>query len=280
LSLSCVLVGAVTAEDSSGNTGLLAAIGIGVVLLAVSLWMRGNGKYELKIADVGLGALPFLIWMLWSGQISKLGFAGMEIEVRDAILDAASAPVSAQVKTLQGVVEEIAPGEREEKGGSDLLPALVEARLEALEFRLGRGSYYVGDVIKRYLDTLSPTPFFKYVLVFDEQNRLFGMFTQRELVDALNRRAGNGHDWFAKVLNRGGAEAGAELAGISGFVPGEVAVTPQVDKRKALEEMERIGSSILPVVNPESREFIGVVERSRLTASLILDIAGDLERTK
>jgi len=277
---SCLLLGLMTANDASGNTGLLAAIGLGAVLLVISLWMRTTGKHELRMADVGIAFLPFVIWMLRSGQISKLGFAGMEIEVRDAILDAERAPVSAQVKTLEGVVEEIGPGEREEKGGSDLLPALVAARLEALEFRLGRGGYYVGDVIRRYLDTLSPTPFFKYVLVFDEQNRLFGMFPQRELVDALNRRTGNGHDWFAQVLNRGGAKAGEELAEIPGFVPGEVAVTPQVDKRKALEVMERIGSSILPVVNPENREFIGVVERGRLTASLILDIAGGLEGTK
>lgn len=263
----------------AGDAGFWWTTLFGVVLAAFAVWLRGRGKLELKLADVAIGSIPLLFWLVASGQVQKLGFAGVELEVREAILAATSEPVQAQVTSVEGIVDRIESGERGAKGAVDLLPELLRQRIEALEFRLGRGDYYVASAIQRYLEALGSQAFFRYVLVFDEQGRLFGMFDEASLLEALGGER-DGYERFAALLNRGGEEAGRELSGLPGFVSGAEAMTPGESKRLALTRMERLGSSVLPVVEPESGKLLGVVERDRLTASLILDIAGELENGK
>lgn len=48
------------------------------------------------------------------------------------------------------------------------------------------------------------------------------------------------------------------------------------DKKTVLEKMENLGLEILPVVS-EKGKFLGVVDRSRLTSSLIIDMANKLK---
>ena len=69
------------------------------------------------------------------------------------------------------------------------------------------------------------------------------------------------------------------LAELPGFVGLETAVSQKADKREALAKMERLSVDWLPVVNPRN-EFVGVVDRSRLTASLVLDVATSLKESK
>jgi hypothetical protein len=106
---------------------------------------------------------------------------------------------------------------------------------------------------------------------------LFGMIDARKLVSVLQepgRR--DGFDYLAQLLNDSGGEA---LADLPGFVPATAAVHDDTDKRVALQKMEELGADWLPVVEPDGR-FNGVVERSRLTASLILDVAQRLEAAR
>jgi hypothetical protein len=61
-----------------------------------------------------------------------------------------------------------------------------------------------------------------------------------------------------------------------------MAVKPDEDKKRVLGQMEQLALEWLPVVRQENgiMQFQGIVERSRLTASLILDVANQLESRK
>jgi len=272
-------------EPLKGPWGLGGALAIGLTLLVVSMQRRAHGKPEIRPTDLALLLLPFLTWLLMSGQITKLGFAGVEVEVRQAILSAADASVEDQVTTVEGVLTELDAVSRGAKGAPNLIQQYLDRQVEALEFRLGRGSYYVGSVIQEYLDALVPQPFFRFVVVFDEAGGLFGLVRGRDVVAELERRRHSrlrtlpleeSYDELAKILNDGGETAQAALRAIPGFIGGELALTPSASKREALAAMEAAGLPLLPVVDP-NRALLGVVERDRLTASLLLDISRSLE---
>jgi hypothetical protein len=79
---------------------------------------------------------------------------------------------------------------------------------------------------------------------------------------------------FAEWLNRGDGEA---LARLPGFIGRQHALNEQTDKRQALQRMEVLNLDTLPVVQEKER-FSGIVDRSRLTASLLIDVANNLEK--
>ena len=129
--------------------------------------------------------------------------------------------------------------------------------------------------LQQYLETLSKYPFFRFVVFLKSNQTLFGMIDARKLA-ALLQDPQSGLDFarFAALINRGDDQA--RLAELPGFVPAGADVTRQSDKRKVLEKMEERGAEWLPVQTPEGR-FEGIVDRSRLTASLILDVTNQLE---
>ena len=73
-----------------------------------------------------------------------------------------------------------------------------------------------------------------------------------------------------------------KLSTMSGFVSLDMAVKADADKKRVLEQMEKQDLDWLPVVKQENgvSHFQGIVERSRLTASLILDVTNQLENKK
>jgi hypothetical protein len=69
------------------------------------------------------------------------------------------------------------------------------------------------------------------------------------------------------------------LSKLTGFIGRDQALTRTADKHDALERMEKLAADWLPVVDDRGT-FAGVVDRSRLTASLILDVTARLKETK
>lgn len=61
-----------------------------------------------------------------------------------------------------------------------------------------------------------------------------------------------------------------------GFVGARDAIRQNQNKRQALELMENLNTSLLPVLD-EAGSFKGIVDRSRLVASLLIDVTGDLQ---
>jgi CBS-domain-containing membrane protein len=59
----------------------------------------------------------------------------------------------------------------------------------------------------------------------------------------------------------------------------DMALSVDVTKRDALARLEEADLDWLPAVSGDGR-FAGIIERSRLTASLILDVAAQLETAR
>ena len=77
------------------------------------------------------------------------------------------------------------------------------------------------------------------------------------------------------MVNRGNPDDQAQLAKLAGFVSASAAVGLKSDKSEVLQKMEQLGTDCLPVLTADSK-LAGIVDRSRLTASLILDVTDQL----
>lgn len=77
---------------------------------------------------------------------------------------------------------------------------------------------------------------------------------------------------FAKWLNEASASAREQLKKLPGFFDAQLAVTPDASKREVLGRMNQLRVNTIPVIDAQGF-FIGTVERSRLTSSLILEVA-------
>ena len=170
----------------------------------------------------------------------------------------------------------VVPVEVALKGGVSEIPELVGRQVEALEFVLGSGFYEFG-ALREYLETLSKYPFFRFVVFLNPDQTLFGMIDARKLSAILqDPRSELSFDGFAMLVNSQAKDDWTKFASLPGFVPADASVTRQSDKREVLAKMEERGTDWLPVQTPEGR-FEGIVDRSRLTASLILDVTNQLK---
>jgi ElaB/YqjD/DUF883 family membrane-anchored ribosome-binding protein len=201
---------------------------------------------------------------------------------------------TAIVKAAQASVEKAPLGrpiDMEPKMGIGAIPDLVRKRPDALRFQLGHGGYY-GPAIWLYLDVLGRVPEFRYVVVTVD-NSLFGVFDAATLTHTLNPpnatvlsalyplgsnklpkpKAVPRWTEFADRLNRGDDTARKWIAALTGFVPAMKAVPAHADKRQALQKMETMRRDWLPVVDAPGGRLVGIVDRSNLTSSLLLEIA-------
>jgi CBS domain-containing protein len=266
------------AGSETASAAIVAGM-IGFIVLAGLVLLRGltGGRVEVKLADAAIAIIPVVLVLLATGQIQKLaiGTEGITIETtREAILKASATSISGQVSPLP-----VAPIEIAGKGGVGEIPGLIARGVQALEFRLGAG-FYVGQAIEEFLKQLTQHPAFRFVVVTNPDGTLFGVMDARKLAQVLAlRTVGIGWNEFADILNRNDAAAFGKLGPATGFVPRAQAVTKTADKHDALERMEKLAADWLPVVDERGR-FAGVVDRSRLTASLILDVTTRLQQAK
>lgn len=267
---------------TAGSETVSAAIvagAIGFVVLAGLVLLRGltGGRVEVKLADAAIAVIPVVLVLFATGQIQKLaiGAEGITIETaRDAILGASATSITAQVSPLP-----VAPVEIAAKGGMGEIPHLIAQGVQGLNFRLGAG-YYAGPAIEEYLRQLTPYPAFRFVILTKADGTLFGVMDARKLQQVVTQRTlGISWDQFAEIINRGDTGAFDRLAKLTGFIGRDQALTKSADKHDALERMEKLAADWLPVVD-ERGNFAGVVDRSRLTASLILDVTARLKETK
>lgn len=259
---------------------VLLLAGLTLFILSIAVRSKTGSKYEIKGIDLALILVPFFVWLLVTGRIERIAIGGVEVEVAEAFIDATSAPIESQVArtsplTIDDVVETV---ERGMKGGPDRIPRLIERKTEALDFRLGHGGYW-GPAIQEYFDSLGAYTFLRYAIIHRQDGTLFGVYDARDLIDYFRGRGASAYESFAGYLNKADERALKALKGLPGFIPGEYAVTSESNKRSVLQEMEKRNIEVLPVVDSKSR-FIGMVERTRLTASLIIDVATKLEKVR
>ena len=238
---------------------------------------KSDNKYELKSIDIALLLLPVVFFLFFTGKIGKVNLFGMEFETASVIVDASHQPIESQVIELEGATidDMVRTVEMESKRGVSRIPELIEKKTEALRFRLGHGGYN-GPAIKQYLQSLTAAAHLKYVVINDDEGRLFGFVNAREIMSYFEKQGSNSYLTFANQLNRPNDRNLDRLRSLPGFVPLDMAVNSEKKKRDVLQMMDEFNIHTLPVVNEENR-FLGIVEQSRLSASLLLEIFDKLD---
>jgi hypothetical protein len=255
-------------------TTLLISIG-GFILLVIALVVlraRTGNRFEIKNSDIVIALIPIALWLFLTGKVQEFAFGDLKIVA--AIKDASDSPVGPQVSTLSQLpVEAVRTDVKSDVGQ---IPRLIQNKSQALSFRLGHGGYW-GPAITQYLDELTRYPFLKYILINNADGTFFGMADAREVAGSLRGVSGTlDAQAFANWLN---GSRRTELRALPGFIAAEQGLRQDSDKRKALSLMDSLDVQTLPVVDARG-VFAGIVDRSKLTASMILDIAARLETAK
>jgi CBS domain-containing protein len=256
---------------------ILALLVLGVALVAGSILLRvfSAGKYEVKTSDLVFLVIPLVLVALATGKLKGVDVFGVKADLSEVWAAAAQTQISKQVETntVQDAVHVV---EMASKGGMHELGPLLESKIEALDFRLGHGGYY-GPAIAAYFNTLFGSSYLRVIVVNHADGRLFGLYDAANLIGYLRVAGDPGFEKFQQLLNRGNNADMAELAKLPGFVGADQALSTTTSKRAALALMEKLRSDVLPVKNEQGR-FVGTVERSKLTASLILAVTDKLEK--
>jgi|1185.fasta_scaffold116816_1 hypothetical protein len=253
-----------------------ALVTVTVFIAVVGVRTYTAGRVAVTLNDAIISAIAAVLVLLITGKISKLGISGSGITLESIVLSASSEKIDKQVTTLSGVPLPVARIEPVGKGAAAAIPSLVQRHVEALEFTLGSASYDAG-VTREHFEVLTKYPFFRFVNFVNPNNTMFGMMDARKLFALLqDQESGLTFEKFVNLANRGGTDERNQLEKLPGFLPAKVAVNADSDKREVLQKMENLGLEWLPVVGNGGR-FEGIVERSRLTASIILDVTNRLK---
>ena len=255
---------------------IVALLVMGGVLAVGSLLIRirSAGKVEIKPIDLTCLVIPLLLLGLGSGKLKILDFGGVKADFSELWKRAAETNIEGQVGSAQAspVSDAVHTTEMVTKGGVGELETLQKRKIEALEFRLGGGGYYYGPAIQQYLDALTGNSYLRVLVLNERDGTLFGVYNASDLVGHL--RVTKGYGEFERLLNRQDGSEREDLSRLPGFVSANDAVSADTSKRDALARMEHIGGDMLPVV--ENGRYVGIVERSKLTASLILAVTDKL----
>jgi hypothetical protein len=238
------------------------------LVLSVLVFLRSrDSRFEIRATDIVVAVLPVVIILLVSGKIQSFEFGESGLKIETAFSNASASAIKSQVTPLAGLPVE--PVAMNRKGGIEDIPDLIAKKTEGLTFRIGYGEYW-GPAILSYLQRLTQQGFLKYIVIQNEDGTFYAMVDARQLNGVLTaNNAPFNADELAAWLSRGNREAMQQLPG---FVSSENAVRVNDDKRRALRAMELLNVDTLPVVD-ENNRYSGIVNRSRLTASLILDVA-------
>lgn len=245
---------------------LILALVIFILVMAVLmiLRMKIGEKFEVRNSDILIAIIPVALWLVLTGKIQKLEFGEFKIEA--AFVEASKTAITKQITPVKLPVESI---RMDPKQGVEEIPQLIKNRTEALHFELGYGGYY-GPAIEQYLERLSDYHFFKHVIITEEEGKFVGIADAKELNSVFSaQEAPYSSDDFAHWINESKI---ASLSNLPGFVSARNAIKKSTDKQTALEKMDTLNIETLPVIDDEG-SFIGVVNRSRLTASLIIDVS-------
>ncbi len=252
---------------------LIIAIGVFFVLLVLLIALRivtGN-KFEIKTSDIVLALIPVALWLFLTGKIKELTLG--ELKIVSAIEEASNSPIASQVTKLPVQSVQLDP-----KVGTGGIPELIKKRSRALSFQLGHGGYW-GPAIEEYLKILTQYPFLRYIVINNSDRSFFGMTDARQIADIILApepgRPFNSQT-LADWLNHSDK---TQLGTLPSFISSENALNKESDRRRALQLMDSLDVQTLPVVDDKGI-YVGVVDRSKLTASILIDVTERLESGK
>lgn len=252
-----------------------------VVILVGVIFLRAwrGGSLKIGFPDVAMAVLPVLLALLVAGKITEFT-VGPEGVALKALEEAASASV--KTPGMEFTSQQVNPQELEqaEKLGPTAIPKYLKDNVQALKFEIGKS--YVPDIMEAYFRSLTQNPGFRYFVLLERGNRrLFGAMDARRLL-ALTEKP-QWRNEVAPVLTWANVKKFVDkdpdsFRKLKGFIPSEKAIRTRDSRLDALIKLEASETDWLPVVDDEVR-LVGVVELSRLTASLLHDVLVQLHTT-
>lgn len=224
-----------------------------------------------------MAIVPVLLWMVATGKVEQVSFAGVELKAGAAFLAAADAPVkTVAIRDSQEAIEELVSMPlHESKGSTSMIPLLMDKRVPQLDLHLGRG-WYDPSALREYFESPWGRTWFQWCVILDEE-QLFGVVPARDLIAFLGTDE-QLFERYADAVSSGGPDDRAWLRELPGWIDATEAAGPETSKREALARMERRGSAQWPVIDSGGR-YRGLVDRADVTTSLLLNVAEALEQT-
>ncbi|MCS3870580.1 hypothetical protein J3D55_003496 [Chryseobacterium ginsenosidimutans] len=221
---------------------------IAIITSVVLLRTRNDGKYEVKLSDVTIAVIPIFLYLIITGQVLEFGLGDLKIKIKEAYQKTISKEVSSLVV------------------GEDLIAVGVDCTYAHENEILNENTF------PSYLP-------FKFILIQenceDDKNgnsspRFWGILPVDDYKENfLNSNSKMNSTFFMERVKIKDNEDFKQL--IPNFVTIDNAINLKTDKLTALKKMEKLKIEYLPVIN-EKKEFIGIVERSRLNSSFLIDV--------
>lgn len=232
-------------------TGLVFVI---LVLIFVFLRTKTQGKFEIKVTDIIMGILPIILWLLVSGKISELTLGELGVKLHKEFEKAIKEDVTLKRNLLAD--------------GSNSFPIGVKC-----DYRIE------GDILKNK-KIIGGAEFHDYVIIKKDCKRdseFWGILNFRDLrevfLESLQENR-NGEVFLLWVKSKSISNL---KKNIPSFILADNAITYKTDKLTALEKMENLNVDYLPVVDDDN-SFLGVVTRSKLTTSFLINIGESLKK--
>jgi len=224
-----------------------------VILFLIALInYKLNKEFKIETSWLALSLAPVVIWLITTQQLSEFSGFGLAFKLNKVT----ATPVSLQLDGDLIQPEAISSDAKEGVGKIDIFK---RERVSAITLEVGKRDYYLDSAIQRYLTELTPQTFFKYVLFLDKNGKFRGMIWGDKLLEEMSHR----NIELVDLLESN------DISGISGINMASVATGSS--KQAALQIMDKHGLSELPVVD-ENGYFIGVVERNKITSSIVAQL--------
>jgi CBS domain-containing protein len=228
-----------------------------IILLAlIIINTKVNGGFKIETSWIAIAVSPAIIWLISTGQLAEFSGFGLAFKIKQA----SAKPFSLKLEGDSIDPASVPVGEKE---GMGMIPKLIEQKVSALAFKLNRKGYYNNQAIGNYLEELTQHDFFKYAVFIRPDKSFSGIISAKDLLKQMNEQNID----LVNVIEEGAIDR------ITGIVT--VSVSTTSPKRDALKIMEGRKLSELPVVN-EIGQFIGIVERDKLTSSILLQLISQL----
>lgn len=249
---------------------ILCILATAIILVGVQLYRKKNPEFSLKNNEIFLALLPLILYGLLSGRIQRLEFAGLKVysEFQKAI----------NTRITKRDIIPIVPIEIEKEPlrNKHDLPRLSERLLRKrpnalkLTLRKDRTKYPICD----YIDALTESPTFRYVVFVDSLDDFKALIP----VSSIAANLTTGGECEAESLINYIQEPKKyhhKIRELPGLVLDYQAASPSWEKRRCLEEMHYEKNDAIPVV--EEDKLVGVIEKSYLVASIIIDVSAAIK---
>ncbi|MEH6534267.1 MAG: CBS domain-containing protein [Photobacterium frigidiphilum] len=231
----------------SSHIALLLVTFMVVMCMSVAVRVKSKGEYEVKPIDVIIGLIPFIIWLLVSGKLTEFSVGDLSVKLREA----SQSSISTQVSNL--------------RENEDVL-------------HIGVGCDYGVEKNMKSLETFPTFRPYQFIVIEECENDynsesypiFVGMLSVEDYKDHFLGNTKLDVESFFRNIKMSQFSV-IDNYNIPSYISVTHAVTPNTKKLRALQIVDRLNVEALPVISDEG-EFIGIVSRSRLVTSFVVDI--------